>query len=188
MTADEFLTLRGVNLPWLEGACSDLSSGDAEGAEDILGLLAEMLCHGAPLPPSAASLVSCILQDIASGLDARERVGTKPKRGAPKNDVVAEKHRQAYACIVLLKLAGIRPTNAAELVALATPMDSGEIWHLPTEAPVGKWGTTRYFAEIGFGKDGNGVLRRLIENRPNDPKLLKHWEQFADFCTVNQIR
>lgn len=187
MSADDFLTIHGVSVDWLENCCAEILDGDTNEADFVIGLLVDMIRAEVSLPKNAADLAATILQGVADGEDVRELVGTKSGRGAPKNQAVAEKHRQANACIVLLKLAKIPARKAVELVGLATPMDSREIWDLPKEEPVGNWNATPYFAEIGFGRDGAGVLRRLLNKAPDDPKLRPCWDQFREFCTVNQI-
>lgn len=187
MSANDFLAIRGVSVEWLEEECADIQKGETGFAPDILEIVGDMINDGVPLPPGAAALVAQILRKVAGGEDVRELVGTKPGRGAPRNEEVANKHRQAVACVELLKLAKIPVTKAVELVGLATPIDPREIWDLPKEEPVGNWNATPYFSEIGFGSDGNGVLRRLINLNPNDPDLRTCWAKFSEFCTVNRI-
>lgn len=187
MSAEDFLTINGVSVDWLENCCDEILRGDTDDADGVICLLTDMIRAGVPLPNNAAGLTAKILQDVADGKDARELVGTRPKRGAPNNEAVAEKHRQAVACVELLKLAEIHVTKAVELVGLSTPIDSREIWKLPTEEPVGDWNAIPYFAEIGFGSDGDGVLRRLINLNPSDPGLRACWDKFSEFCTVNRI-
>lgn len=188
MNVADFLTIHGVSVDWLENCCKEILDGDTNGADFVVGLLVDMIRARVSLPTNAADLAAKILQGVADGEDARELIGTKPSRGAPKNQAVAEKHRQANACVELLKLAKIPVTKARELVSLATPMDQREIIDLYKEEPVGNWNATPYFAEIGYGIDGAGVLRRLINLNPDDPKLKSHWEKFLEFCSSHRIK
>lgn len=194
MNAAVFLTLHGVSVDWLENCCKEILDGDTDDADFVVGLLVDMIRAGVSLPTNAADLAAKIMQGVADGEDVRGLVGTKPGRGAPKNPEVAEKHRQVNACVELLKLAQIPATKAVELVGLAISIDTREIWDFPKEEPiqarqkgVGDWNAIPYFAKIGFGSSGDGVLRKLINNRPYDHTLVSCWDEFIDFCTVHRI-
>ena len=189
MNATEFLANMGVSFDWMEEMCSEIQSNNLEDADQITRLMCDMLEKNVPLPPKAAELTAMILKDLAEGRDARDRLGTKPGRGNPGNAAIDEKHRQADACLALLELAEIKQTKSACLVALAIPLSEREVWNLDRSLVRDGWNAAPYFAQIGFGKEGNGVLRRLLDHRPSgDADLVDCWGQFVEFCSVKGIR
>jgi hypothetical protein len=62
------------------------------------------------------------------GEDARSLIGTKRGRGRPPERGVAERHEQAAACLVLMKLAGVRATDARDLIAEVMPKSERRAW------------------------------------------------------------
>lgn len=204
MTPEEFISSRGLTIEmleqWADETLVGCQSSDVQDSSDsvtaeVIGLAAEMIEAGAALPPLTARLVSEALRDLADGIDPRTRLGLNRGRGAPVDPRVAERHAEASACLELLRLAAVPKSHAVELVARAVPMSVRNVWDLETMIAAGELSEPhktvsvaaqrRYLATVAMGKDGKGVLRRLLEDEPKDePKYLRDWRQFRDFLSV----
>jgi len=199
MSADDYLSIRGVTVEWLEELASDTLKGqDAEtdrsefkdSASVVVSLAAEMIEAGATLPPTTAKLIAAVLRDTMNGVDARKRIGTKARAGNPGDPAIDERHEQISACLALLRLAGIKKTVAVSMVACAAPLADRQIYNLDEiNSDVPDLQSVQFLADMAFGESGYGVLRRLLDHPPTeDPKALESWHQFQEFMSVNMIR